>query len=192
MKLLISVLILLLCSCSNKPHLQVDDAQSEIVVETICVPIGLSGDPLEFCVDNLAGSPMYYQTNVFYLKTQNGRESLDLGGGFSTYDLLVSPSRRYMVDVENIGEGHGAFSVMDLDDVRAGKSPGSCGGIEAYPAGFWDLEWQGDVLFFTVGMDLIGTFDPPSYEDEFVYRYRMYPAEGCRLEQVGEPALVTQ
>ena len=30
---------------------------------------------------------------------------------------------------------------------------------------------------------------PPSYEDKFVYRYWMYPAEDCRLEQVGEPAL---
>ena len=192
MKLFISVLLLLLSACSNASHLQAGEAQAEIVAETICVPIGLNGESLELCVDNLVGSPMYYQTNLFYLKTKTGRKSLDLGGGFSTYELIVSPSRRYMVDVENIGEGHGAFSVVDLDDLRSGKSPERCAGIEAYPSGFWDLEWQKDILYFTAGVDLVGTHEPASYEDEFVYRYRIYPAEGCRLEQVGEPVPVTQ
>jgi hypothetical protein len=183
-QLFLLLLISLLAACAKAPR------QSAMVRDTLCVPIGIDGAPMTLCVDNIEESPYFLQYNRYRLEIASGSPGVVLGGGFRTHDLLVSPTRRFMVEVEDAGEGHGIFSVVDLDDVRAGAEPGRCGWTEAYPGGFYDLSWEGEVLLFKTEVDLFadqaqgnGTFEEPG----FVYTYRMYPEEKCRLEMFGMP-----
>lgn len=157
--------------------------QTETIYSTLCEPIGLNDQPLDLCVENREGTPEYYQSSVYYLKTPTEIRPLPYGG-FSTYRMLVSPGRNYVVIEENAGEGHLIFSIDNLDDVRASKeNPTGCGGWDDL-VGYDELEWRGEQLHFSATQILL-TENAPTTEDEIIYRYRLTPADNCRLELLG-------
>ena len=155
-----------------------------IVVRTICEPIGQKGEQLDLCVDNYEGTEEYYQVDAYYLKSSSGRKDLNIGGGFCTFKLMASPDRNYIVIEECAGEGHAMFSVANLDDIRANKEqPAACGGLDDL-SGYSSLKWQGEILYFEATADLLAgqrVFDG----SDRIYRYRLFPADHCRLVQLG-------
>ncbi len=154
----------------------------ETVHSTLCEPIGLSGKQLDLCVENRAGTPEYSQSSVYYLKTATDTHPLALSG-LSTYSLLVSPDRNYVVIEENAGEGHIIFSIANLDDIRAKKDkPAICRGWDDL-VGYDELEWRGEQLYFSATQNLLANISPAT-KDETIYHYRLTPADNCRLELV--------
>lgn len=98
--------------------------------------------------------------------------------------MLVSPNRNYVVIEENAGEGHGIFSIVDLDDVRSSKeNPASCVGWDDL-VGYDELEWRGEQLHFSATQNLLEE-NAPFTENGIIYRYRLTPADNCRLELLG-------
>ncbi len=159
------------------------EPQTEKIYSILCEPIGLNDQQLDLCVENREGTPEYYQSSVYYLKTPSEIRPLPYGG-FSMYRMLVSPNRNYVVIEENAGEGHGIFSIVNLDDVRASKeNPTVCGGWDDL-VGYDELEWRGEQLHFSATQNLL-VENAPFTEDEIIYRYRLTPADNCRLELLG-------
>ncbi len=152
------------------------------VHSTLCEPIGLSGKQLDLCVENRDGTPEHSQSSVYYLKTATGTQPLALSG-LSTYSLLVSPDRNYVVIEENAGEGHLVFSIANLDDIRAKKDkPAICRGWDDL-VGYDELEWRGEQLYFSATQNLRAKGSPAT-EDKIIYRYRLAPADNCSLQLV--------
>lgn len=156
---------------------------SYLTIETICEPIGRNGEQLDLCVENREGIEVFGRTDYFYLNSPAGKTESPLGGGFGTHRLMASPGRNYIVIEGNAGEGHGMFGVLDLDEVRANKEdPTYCFGLDDL-SGYSALEWQGESLQFEAEVNLQ---EGEHFADQSgtIYRYRLTPAEDCRLELI--------
>jgi hypothetical protein len=176
------ILILLLCACAPTQR-------SLIAEQALCVPIGLDEERMDLCVLNIHNWNHNYWTNHYFIVTEGNISDVDgLGGGFETYDMLVSPSRQFIAITENGGEGHPYFSAFYLDDIRNGNKPTSIASIEAYPSGFFGLEWQGDNLFFSTETDLLSSMEIRN-ETDWLYEFHYQLDAGTgQLVQLGEPA----
>jgi hypothetical protein len=180
LKVLPFLVPLFLCAC-------VPTQRSLIAEQALCIPIGLDEEAVDLCVLNVNQGNPTYQYCTYYLVSEEGIANVEGLGGFQTYEMLTSPSRKYVVISEDAGEGHPYFTVLSLEDIRNGNKPGVIESIEAYPSGFYGLEWQGDKLLFNTETDLLASREIRNETDwlyEFAYRL---DAETGEVVQLGEP-----
>lgn len=172
------MVILLLIGCAKPSQ------ESLLAREALCEPIGREGQEQELCALNVINYAPYYEATRVYLVSEGHiREVESLSGGYGIYELLASPSRRYLAIVENAGEGHPELGVCYLEKVLKGEEDPCFAGFNPYPGGVYDLAWQGDVLTFS--SDGIEPLLPES-EGECYQRYRL-DAESGKLEKSGRP-----
>jgi hypothetical protein len=171
------IILILLSACAPVK-------QNRLAEQSVCVPIGSEESPQDLCFLNVDNRDTYNQRSLFFIVNDFGTEMIPaLGGGLEVFELLISPSRHYAAVVESAGEGHGIFFVTDLHQVRAHKNPQRCPGIEAYPYGFFDLQWHDNVLHFSTNVDLLNlSAIDPDVEPLPTYNYRLNPAQACHLE----------
>lgn len=175
------IVLLLFSACTpTTPH--------RLIQHSTCVPVGRDQAPQDLCFLTVANRYTYNERNLFFLVDDFNIEQIPpLGKGFETEELLVSPSRHYVAIIENAGEGHGVFFIIDLNNIRAHEEPRRCPGIEAYPYGFFDLQWHDDALHFSTNIDLNTPSDidiDTAVDNLPDYNYRLLPAQDCRLEQI--------
>jgi hypothetical protein len=177
MKYLLPVLLLLVVSCSGAgPNL--------LARQSRCVAIGSGGQALELCFLTAENRYLSSERNLLFVVSEGGIERIDSpGNGFETIDILVSDSRRYAALIENAGEGHGQFTLIDLERLRERRQCEGCETISAYPYGFFNLAWRGDTLVFSSNSDILApVYGAPEVEPLPVYQYRLLPSQDCRLE----------
>lgn len=173
------ILALLFGGCVKPPQ------ESLLSREALCESIGREGLELELCALNIVNYAPYYQaTRVFLVSEGNVREVESLSGGFGIYEMLASPSRRYLAIVENGGEGHPDLGICSLEEIEKGVENPCFAGFNPYPGGVYDLKWQGDVLTFSSD-----GIDPVLPEGEYYQRYALDANQG-QLEKLGEPVPV--
>jgi hypothetical protein len=177
--LLVLVLTLLLGGCAQPQQ------ESLLAREALCESIGREGQEQELCALDIVNYAPYYQATRVYLVSEFSIQEVEsLSGGFGIYELLASPSRRYLAIVENAGEGHPELSVCSLEAVLKGDENPCFAGFNPYPGGVYDLEWQGDVLTFSSD-----GVDPMLPEGEYYQRYAL-DAESGELEKLAGPVPV--
>ena len=183
MKVWIYITPLLLGACAY-------NQRSLIAEQALCVPIDKQ-ETTDLCVLNIHNWNHNYWTNTYFVVTESNISDVEsLGGGFQTYEMLVSPSRKYIAITEDGGEGHPYFTVLRLDDIRNGDKPRVIESIEAYPSGFYGLEWQDDKLYFESGTDLLAS-QPIRGETDWLYEFSyQLDAETGKLVQLGEPTRI--
>ena len=183
MKLWIYITPLLLSACAY--------SQRNLLAEQAhCVPIGIE-EAIDLCVLNIHNWHHNYWMNSYFLVTEGNISDIEsLGGGFQTYEMLVSPSRKYIAISEDGGEGHPYFTVFNLDDIRNGDKPSVIESIEAYPSGFYSLQWQDDKLYFETETDLLASEEIRNETDWFYEFSYHFDAETGKLIQLGEPTRV--
>lgn len=171
------IILILLSACAPVK-------QNWLTEQSVCVPVGSEESPQDLCFLNVDNRDTYNQRSLFFLVNDFGTEMIPaLGDGLEVFELLISPSRRYAAVIENAGEGHGIFFVTDLDQIRAHKDSQRCPGIEAYPYGFFDLQWHDDVLHFSTNTDLLNlSAIDTDVEPLPTYNYLLNPAQACHLE----------
>ncbi len=179
-KILPLLILLGFTSCSAPMKVHNKKPHSGTIHSTLCEPIGLDSQQLDLCVENRDGNQDFFQASFYFLKTATNTQPLAFSG-LSTFRMLVSPKRKFIVIEENAGEGHGIFSIVNLDDIRAQKAaPSVCWGWDDL-VGYDDLEWRGEQLYFSANQNLVD--DNTSLADgETIYHYLLNPAVDCRLE----------
>ena len=171
-------LLIFLCSCSQAK-------QTLLAQRALCVPIGLNGEQIDLCVLNTQNHHYSNPHNRYFLVDEVRIYDVPgLGNEFQTYNLLVSPSRRFMAVEVDVGRGYGTLFVTDLNGVRAGLKPAICGRVETTLKGFSNLKWQGEILTFETEKELPPKPAEHPVKDFTVYRYQISPEKNCRLEQV--------
>lgn len=176
--LILCVLALFAGGCAGPPQ------ESLLSREATCADIGQAGWEQQLCALNVTNYAPYYEaTRVYLVSIGNFREIESLSGGHGIYEMLASPSRRYLAIVENAGEGHPELGVCSLKAIlKEDKNP-CFAGFNPYPGGIYDLKWQGDVLTFTNdGIEPL----LPEIEGEYYQRYRL-DAASAKLEKSGAP-----
>jgi hypothetical protein len=182
LKALPAILLLALCSCTPSNG-------SLLAQKALCVPIGTKADPLELCAINTQNHQYSNPQNQYFLIDKVRIYKVeDFGHELQTYELLVSPSKDYVVAIVDIGEGFGSFYVANLENIVAGISPHLCGLYEAYPDGISMLEWRENSLKFTSTKNLkeYSANNPP---DNSAFNYILFPEEDCRLELISIDAV---